>query len=214
MKLTVTIARQLGCGGSEVGQRIATALGVRCIDREIVSRTAQQLELSEREVATREERVSSFWERMLSGFAVAAPEGSYLSPPFQTASDQEIFEYETEVMRGIVRQEDCVIVGRAAAHVLPAHPCMINILLHAPLSFRIRRVMEHYGAPNQAQARVQIEQSDAMRGKCIAQMTGQDWMVAENYHLTIDSSMLPLPELSDFIVDFVRRKLVVEGEAE
>lgn len=207
MKFTVTIARQLGSGGSEVGQAIAAALGVRCIDREIVSRTAQQLDLSEQEVAAREERVSSFWERMLSGFFIGAPEAAYVAPPFQTYSDKEIFQDETEVMKAIAQREDCVIVGRAAVHVLPAHPRMVNILLHAPLSFRIPRVMEAYNLPNEAQARARIERSDVTRGRSIAQMTGHNWSAAENYHLSIDSSTLPLPQLSDFAVEFIRRKL-------
>ncbi len=207
MKLTVTIARQLGSGGSEVGQSIADALGIRCIDREIISRTAQRLELHEQEVTNREERVSSFWERMLTGFIIGAPEAAYIAPPFQTASDRDIFDDETEVMKAIVQKEDCVIVGRAAAHVLPPHSKMVNILLHAPLSFRIPRVMEFYGARNEAQARAQIEQSDAARGKLIAQMTGHNWSAAANYHMCVDSSALPLSEITDLAVDFIQRKL-------
>ena len=190
-------------------ENIATALGVRCIDREIVSHTAQQAGLSEKEVAAREERVSSFWERMLNGLAVSTPEALYVAPPFETHSDRELFESETEVMKAIAQRENCVIVGRGASHILPVHPCTVNLFLHAPMRFRIPRVMEFYSADNEAQARKMIEQSDAMRGKFIAEMTGRNWTAAENYHLCIDSSTLPLPQLSDFIVEFIRRKINV-----
>ncbi len=209
MKFTVTIARQLGSAGSEIGQNLAAQLGVRCIDREIVSHTAQQSGLSEDEVAAREERVASFWERMLVGLSVAAPEAYYVAPPFETHSDRELFESETEVMKAIAQQENCVIVGRGATHILPKNPCTVNLYLHAPLSFRIPRVMKFYGATDETQARDMIRQSDAMREKYIAQMTGRNWTSAENYHLCIDSSSLPMPELCDFLVAFVQRKIKV-----
>jgi hypothetical protein len=64
-----------------------------------------------------------------------------------------------------------------------------------------------YGAPNAAQARTQIERSDAMRGKFVAQMTGLEWLMAENYHLCLDTSTLPLPEISGVIATFVRQML-------
>ncbi len=212
MKITVTIARQLGSGGSEVGERLAQALGVRCLDREIVSRTARHLDLSEQEVAAREERVASFWERMLTGFAgVSAPEAAYIPEPLQTLSDRQIFENETAVMQAIARQENCVIVGRAAAHVLEPHPGLINLFLHAPLSFRVPRVMKLYGAQTEAQARALIEKSDGARQRSIAQMTGRQWAEASSYHLCVDSSVLPLAEISELLTQFVQRRIAATG---
>ncbi|BCM92557.1 cytidylate kinase [Abditibacteriota bacterium] len=208
MKLTVTIARQLGSGGSELGHSLAEALGIRCIDREIISQTAKQFDLQEEELADREERVVSFWERMLSGFVVGAPEAAYVAPPpTQMPSDREIFEAETEVLKKIAAQEGCVIVGRAASHVLTPHPLMLNILLHAPLEFRMARVMQIYGAETPEAARAKIHQSDSMRAKSIAQMTGKNWMAPENYHLCIDTSTLPMPEIAQTLAEFIRRKL-------
>jgi cytidylate kinase len=165
MRTTITIARQLGCGASIIGQSIAQELGIRCIDREIVSQTARQLQIDEEELANREERVSSFWDRILSGMAIVAPEAAYVSAPNPTLTDQEIFASETEVMKGIAAAEDCVIVGRAAAHVLPAHPGMINIYLHAPASFRVPRIREYYDLPDEAAARATLKNSDDMRAK-------------------------------------------------
>lgn len=210
MKLTVTIARQLGSGGSELGHSLAEALGIRCIDREIISQTAQQFDVQEQEVADREERVLPFWERMLSGFVVGAPEAAYVAPPpTQMPSDREIFEAETEVLKSIAAREECVIVGRAASHVLSPHPLMLNVLLYAPLEFRIARVMQVYGVTTPNEARAKIQQSDGMRGKSIAQMTGKDWMAPENYHLCLDSSTLPMAEISQLLTEFVRRRMAL-----
>jgi cytidylate kinase len=206
MRITITIARQLGCGGSIVGQEIADRLNIRCIDREIVSRTAQQFEVEEEEVANREEKVSSFWERVLGGLIIPAPEAAFIPAPSLSPTDREIFASETEVMKSIAQTEDCVIVGRAGAHVLPSHPGMFNIYLHAPLSFRVPRVMEYYGI-NEGQALAKIKRSDETREKFITQVTGRDAADARHYHLCLDSSMLPLAEVADLVSRFVQRRV-------
>jgi cytidylate kinase len=206
MRITVTIARQLGCGGSAIGQYVAAGLKCRCLDREILSQTAQELDIEEQELAVREEKVASFWERMLLGMAAAAPEAPYLEPVHRVITDRDIFENETAVMRKIAAEENCVVVGRGAVHVLPDHPGKVNIFLHAPLAFRIQNFVRCGHAPNEEQARAIIEQSDAARRKFITQMLDKDWSCADNYHLSIDTSTLPQEDIGDLILFYVERK--------
>ncbi len=206
MKFVVTIARQLGCGGSEIGHSLATALGIRCIDREIISETARQFNLREQEIELREERVLPFWERMLTGFVVAAPEAAYVPAPSQMPSDYEVFHAETEVLKSIAARDNCVIVGRAATHILPPSPQKISILLHAPLDFRVARVMEYLDSNDSDLALAKIERSDSMRAKSIVQMTGQNSMAPENYQLCVDTSALPLSQIVSWLADFVTQK--------
>ena len=205
MRITVTLARQFGCGGSYLGQCLADNLQVRCLDREIVSHAARQLAVEEDECAEREERGASFWERMLRGIS-GPPEALYHAPAASPVSDRDLFEAETEVMKAIAAREDCVIVGRVASHVLPPHAGMVNVFLHAPLEFRIPRVIEHYGVADEAQARAMIVRSDESRRRFITQMIGHAWDDATNYHLCLDTSSLPLPEIAGLLTDFVRRK--------
>ena len=206
MRITVTLARQLGCGGSYLGQALADSLQMRCLDREIVSRTAQQLELNEAELAAREERFPSFWERMLRGISASPPEALYQPPLSPAVSDRDLFAAETEVMKQIAAQEDCIIVGRVASHVLPRHPGMINIFLYAPLPFRIQRVLASRQAASDAEAGAIITQSDENRKRFISQMIGTEWDKATHYHLCLDTSDLPLPETAEMLTDFVRRR--------
>jgi cytidylate kinase len=206
MPITVTIARQLGCGGAYLGHRIADVLGIRCLDREIVSQAAQNLTCDETELLEREERGLTFWERMLAGIVVGAPEALYHAPSSPTLTVREVFEAETEVLKQIAGREDCVIVGRAASHVLPTHASMVNLFLHAPMRFRIQRVMEFYDANDESQARAKILRSDESRARFITQMIGRGWDDAKNYHLCLETSSLPLEEIADILTDFVRRK--------
>ena len=212
MRITVTLARQLGCGGSYLGQRLAENLQIRCLDREIVSQTAQQLALDEEELAEREEKVSSFWERMLRGISVSTPEAPYVPQPPPTVTDRDLFTAETEVMKAIAAREDCVIVGRVASHVLPVHAGLVNVFLYAPLGFRVQRVMEREGLTDQAPARALIARSDESRKKFIAQMMGREWGDAKNYHLCLDTSSLPLTDIADVLTDYVRRRIAQSSE--
>ncbi len=206
MKITVTLGRQLGCGGSYLGQCIADSLGIRCLDREIVSKAAESLQVDEADVLLREERGASFWERMLRGITTGPPEAVYLAPVPLSVSDRDLLSAETKVMQEIAAGESVVIVGRIARYVLPPHPGMVNIFLHAPTSFRVGRLIANGLATTEAEAKTLIERSDETRRLYISQMIGKEEYDARAYHLSLDTSALSLPETADLLTDFVRKR--------
>ncbi len=207
-RTTITIARQMGCGGAYVGQIIAAHFGLKYVDREVLRLAAQALGVAESTVEANCERVSTFWERIFGGLTFGAPDTTYVPPPLlRSFSDEELFERQVEALKLIAQQEDCVIIGWGGAFVLPSHPRMVNLYFHAPLRFRIRRLMEIYHLADRRQAVQMIERSDAMRKKYFAQMTGKDWTCADNYHLSIDTSIFPLPELAGKLINFIERKI-------
>ena len=197
----------MGCGGAYVGQIIASHFGLKYVDREVLRLAAQSLGIEESTMEANRERVSSFWERMFGGLTFGPPDTHYVPPPVLSFSDDELFQRQVEALRLIARQEDCVIIGWGGAYVLPHHPRMVNLYFHAPLRFRIRRVMEIYDITDKQQAGRMIERSDTMRKKYFAQMTGKDWACADNYHLSIDTSIFPLPELAGKLINFIERKI-------
>lgn len=206
MRTTVTLGRQLGCGGSYLGQCVADALQIRCLDREILSKAAARLQVDEADVFYREERGASFWERMLRGVTTGPQEALYQPPATLSVTDRDLLAAETKVMQEIAVQEDVVIVGRIAAFVLPPHPGMVSIFLHAPERYRIRRLLEHAQAATEAEARILIARSDETRRQYISQMIGRDEYDARAYHLSLDTSVLPLSETADLLTEFVRRR--------
>ena len=213
MKLVVTVARELGCGGSYVGNRIAQTLGLRYVDREVLKLTAESFEMEEADLEHREERVDSFWDRLAASFTFGVP-GIPEAPPLTAMlTDTDIFQRECEVMARLAAEGDCVVVGRAGALVLPPTPGTINIFLRAPEEFRIQRVMEHYHAATRAQAKEWIRQSDEARDRYVQQMTGHDWHCSRNYHACLDSSLMPLDDLGDLLVEMIRRTVAGREEA-
>jgi cytidylate kinase len=210
MKTTITISRQMGAGGSYIGQIIATHLGFKYVDREVLHLAAQEFGCDDEAIASRAERISSFWERVLSGLTFGTPDSRYNPPPLGAFSDKELFEKQTEILRRIAGKHDCVVIGWAGVYVVPQHPSMFNIFCHAPLSFRTRRLMEIYQDMDQETARLLIKESDAMRERYFAEMTNHDWTCAKNYHLSIDTSLVPLDEIAQTAMAIMKSKGLIK----
>jgi cytidylate kinase len=185
----VTIARQLGSGGTFIGKQVAERLAIKYIDREILQQVAAILHESENNLSDREERLSTFWERMARAFCYGIPEAGYVPPPLRPIPDEELFAVERMIIRKITEDCSAVLVGRAGFHILRDKPNIVNVFIHAPKEFRVRRIMELYNIPDTGQALEMIEDSDRQRMEFVKTMTGQDWTDALNYHLSIDSSI-------------------------
>ena len=211
-RTTITIARQMGCGGAYVGRAIARRLGLGYVDREVLHLAAQSLNVEDAAVEASSEKLTSFWERLLGGLTRLPPESPYTPPPVRTFTDEELFRRQVEALKLIAAREDCVIVGYGGAFVLPRHEGAVNLYFHAPLKFRVKRVMEIYNLSGAHEAGRMIEESDEMRGRYFARMTDVDWTCANNYHLCIDTSIYSLPELAERLIRFVEHKVGVRGE--
>ena len=212
-RTTITIARQMGSGGAYVGQRIAKHFQLRYVDREVLRLAAESLGVDEAAVEANRERLTSIWERIFSPLKLFPPDGPYTPPPARTFTDEELFRRQVAALKLIAAREDCVILGYGAAHVLPAHRRMVNLYFHAPIRFRLRRVMQLYQLTDIADAGRMIRESDEMRRRYFTQMTGKDWSCADNYHLCINTSLFPLEELAERLILFIERKLKADEAA-
>ena len=200
IKTTITISRQMGAGGSYIGQLIAKRLGLKYIDREVLHLAAQEFGCDEETIAARSERVTSFWERVLGGLSFGVPEAKYNPPPLGNFSDRELFEKQTQILKRIASHEDCVVVGWAGVFMLPRHRGMFTVFCHAPKSFRVKRIRSIYQDLTEEKARALIIESDRTREIYFNEMTSHDWTCARNYNLSIDTSLQPLEEIADLIV--------------
>ena len=199
----VTISRQLGSGGSQIGQIVAARLRFHYADREVLELAAKALGMEERELAERDERLSSLWDSLTPAFVVGWPDAQYLPPPIRVVTDDALFATERRVIRTLASSGDCVIVGRGAVHVLRDDPDAIHVFLHAPVEFRVRRTMEVYEVRTEEDALSRIRESDRSRERFLRRMAGFDWTLATNYHLSLDTSRLSLEQTAQVIVDYV-----------
>jgi len=207
IRTTITISRQMGAGGSYIGQIIARKLGLKYIDREVLHLAAQEFGCDEETVAARSERVTSFWERVLGGLSFGGADSHYNPPPLGNFTDRELFEKQTQILKRIASQNDCVVVGWAGVFMLPRHRGAFSVFCHAPRSFRCKRLMSIYENLTEEKARELITESDRTREIYFNEMTNHDWTCARNYNLSIDTSMMPLEEIAELIIRLSKRDL-------
>src|SRR5436190_11148256 len=206
IKTTITISRQMGAGGSYIGQIIAKRLGLKYVDREVLHLAAQEFGCDEETLAARSERISSFWQRILGGLSFGAPDSHYNPPPLGNFSDRELFDKQTQILKRIASQNDCVVVGWAGVYLLPRHRGMFSVFCHAPKSFRVKRMMNIYQDLTEEKARALVVESDRTREIYFSEMTGHDWTCARNYNLSIDTSLQPLEEIAELIIKLCDRQ--------
>jgi CMP/dCMP kinase len=194
----ITISRQLGSGGAYLGQRLALRLNALYLDHEIVRQAAQELKIPEDHVALRDEKVTSRWQTILGSF-IDSSTWSYAPPPLDTLNDKDLYKVESDVITRIANQSSAVIVGRGAYYVLRQHPRCLNVFLHGDLSFRQKRVQDLYrvSAPEAMKLLCSI---DSERANYLRALTGQDWLDARQYHLSLDTSVLGLDKAEDIIL--------------
>ncbi len=203
--VVITIARQLARGGSYIGQSVARHLGFTYIDRQILERAARDLGVEEAEIEHRDGRLQSFWEKTLASFAMGAPIGTYSPPPVRWITDEQLAETSRRLIIELAAKGPCVVLGRGGFFLLRNKPRVLNIMIHAPLEFRVERAMYIYNAPNKSEAMKMIQRSDQDRSSYIRAFTGRDWFDNRNYHLTIDTGTVDFATAEEMIVSLAGR---------
>lgn len=197
----ITISRAFGSGGADVGRILAARLRYRYADRVVLALAARRLGLKEVELSEREERVRSFWDDVRDVFSVG-PVERYTPSPLTAVSDREIFDQERRIMTVLAERHDCVIIGRGSRWVLRDHPRALHVLLHASMRYRTERVMRGLDIRAEEDARRIIEEQDRARNEFRRRMTGEERLLATNYHLCIDTDGLDLERVADLIIAY------------
>jgi cytidylate kinase len=130
---------------------------------------------------------------------------AYDPPPLDTLNDKNLYKVESDIITRIANQRNAIIVGRGGYYVLRQHPRCLSIFLHADIDFRQRRVQELYHVSPQEALKL-ISSIDHDRGSYLRALTGQDWLDARQYHLSLDTGVLGLDKAEDIILDTFRAR--------
>lgn len=181
----ITIAREHGSAGKQVGIAVAKRLGIPFYYKEITALAAQE---------------SGLHKAFISDINANSPKllhDLYLS----TDVIQQAIIAQKQIIKKIAGQGSCVIVGRAADYVLRDHPNLVRIFIYAPEAYRVKKVMEVYG-DSQREAEKNIHHSDDARASYYRGISGLRWGEAHNYDLLIDSS-IGIERCAETICDYV-----------
>jgi cytidylate kinase len=188
-KTAIAISRQMGSGGTYIGYLAARRLGFQYVDREILREASRQLEIDVGVLEGLDQRSSGLVENLIRAFTFGTPD-AHSAPLRKPVYERDLFTVECRIMNEIADRYNAVIVGRAGFYALRDRPRVIRVFVHAPLAFRVRRVMKVQGLTDIRDARTLVEETDRRRAKFIRDMTGADWSDALNYHLCIDASVI------------------------
>ena len=185
--LIITIGREYGSGGHQIGQAVAERLGVKFYDKQIISLAAQKSGLSDEFIANNEQRVRSGLMQNLA--ASAAYSSGFFSGQYLPLSES-IFISQAQVIRDVAATESAVIVGRCADYVLAGRGNTINVFIHADDVHRAVRVSEMTGSTTATEIQRLMAKKDASRHNYYNHYTGKKWGDSHNYHMTLDSGAL------------------------
>lgn len=177
----VTVSREYGSGGREVGRLIAERLGVPCYDAQIINDMAAEEGFSVKYVAANEQKVtSSARETFYRLYAGAVPDQDM-------SQVEQLYHAEQRVIKRLAAQGSCVIVGRLANYILRTHENRLDLFIRANMSDKIEHVMERDHL-NRSAAQAKISKVDHDRAEHCRYFTHREWGDARNYDATMNTS--------------------------
>ena len=203
-RLVITIGRQYGSGGREIGARLAKELGLGFYDKNILRLNSDESGIKESFYHMADEKAGNkLLYRIVKSLA---PElGTPSLGPDLIAADN-LFRFQSEVIRKLAAEEDCVIIGRCADYVLDGFDGLVKVYLYADMDYRVERIKE-LGYYEPKDVKKNIKRIDRERRDYHRYYTGRDWENVENYDLMLNTARLG----TEGAVEAVKRYLRLRG---
>ena len=196
----ITIGRQFGSGGHEVGRRLAAELGLTLYDKELLKMVAQESNICEQVLEDYDEKPTG--SLLYSIVMDIYPSMNYVGNTLH----QQIYQAQYDTIMKLGQKGSCVIVGRAADYILRDNPRLTSVFIHAKDDFRVQRIME-YEHISKDKALDMIARADKKRASFYNFQTEKKWGQAASYNLTVDTSALGI----DGCVTLIRRYLELKN---
>ena len=178
--MLITIGREHGSGGHDIARLLSRELNIPCYDKEIVDEAAAKSPFSK-------EILNNYDEKRVAAFFMPVSHFGGMDGGFQL--NMQVASAQFDAVRSLAKDNQGIFVGRCADYVLRGRPELLRVFVAAPLSFRIRTIMERKHL-TEDQAKKLIREVDKDRASYYRYYTDQSWGEAENYDLVIDSSRL------------------------
>lgn len=207
--VVVTIGRQFGSGGRELGRKLAERLGAKYYDKELLSQAAKHAGMDERLFERSDEREPKFISGIFS-FAFGFNSVNYYTGN-NSISDDSIYRAQSDFIHSLADgDESCVIVGRTADYVLRDHPRVVNIFVHAPEEKCIDRLMARSDDKSltREKARQKARKINKLRAGYYNFYTDKQWGDAASYDLTFDSGRIAIDDIVEIIADYINRRFL------
>ena len=198
----ITISREYGAGGSDLGALLGERLGWRVLDHELIHELALRLECEDAEVEALSEHPPSFFDRLAATAAVTAPESAYHAAPWTTDADR-LAAVTREVLLEAAGHPPLIVVGHGANCLFRDRSDVLRVRVTAPFDVRVRRVLERTGVPP-AQAAAAVRHRDADRQHFLQRYYHTSVTDSCAYDLQINTGTIPLSAAAALVLALVR----------
>ena len=209
MNTIITIGRQFGSGGREIGQKVADYFGIKYYDRDLLTRAAKESGFCEEMIQMHDERpTNSFlYNLVMDTYSFGYNSSSFVDMPIS----HKVFLAQFDTIKKIADEGPCVIVGRCADYALSEYQNCLHIFIHADEKSKIERIMNKYDDINTEQkARDMMIKKDKQRQSYYNYYSSKKWGRADSYDLSINSGILgedgTVKLLVQYIEDFESKR--------
>lgn len=196
----ITIARQFGSGGHQIGRRVAELLGIKVYDKELIMLAAEKSGYHPDVLAKADEKVAG---SLLYTLAIGSSRMGGLSGNYDIPINDKLFISQNEIIQELADTEQCVIVGRCGDYALRNFENKFTVFIYADLPMRLERIMESRGI-SEAEARNLIAKEDKKRSGYYNFYTGQKWGSIERYGASFNTAFLGIEKTAEIIAEIAR----------
>lgn len=200
MNTIITIGRQFGSAGREIGEKVAAHFGIPCYDKELLSRAAKESGFCEEMIESHDERpTNSFlYNLVMDTYSFGYNASSFVDMPIS----HKIFLAQFDTIKMIASEGPCVIVGRCADYALSDYKNCIHLFIYGDEKVKTKRIMEKYNL-SEAKAKDMIVKKDKQRQSYYNYYSSKKWGRADSYDLCINSSLLGIDGTVKLIIQTI-----------
>lgn len=194
-KVVITIGREFGSGGREIGLKLSEKLNIPFYDKELIVPTAEKTKL-EKSIVERYDEKHSF----------PAFSSSNVFDIYQMPMSDRIYIAQADVIRDIAAKGSCIIVGRCADFILDGDPDVFKVFITAPMKDKVERKRNLLQNKSDSEIENHITKIDKKRAKYYTYYTDRTWGKATTYNLCIDSSIMGIDGTVDLIIHAINMR--------
>ena len=200
MNTIITIGRQFGSAGREIGEKVAAYFGIKCYDKELLTRAAKESGFCEEMIQNHDERpTNSFlYNLVMDTYSFGYNSSSFVDMPIS----HKVFLAQFDTIKKIADEGACIIVGRCADYALAGRDNVVNLFIYGDEEVKIARIMEKYGL-TQSKAKDMIIKKDKQRQSYYNYYSSKKWGRADSYDLCINSSVLGIEGTVKLIIQYI-----------
>ena len=199
----ITIGRQYGSAGRQIGRTLAEELGIKCYDKELLERAAKESGLCEELFENHDEKpTNSFlYSLVMDTYSFGYTSSAFSDMPI----NQKVFLAQFETIKKIASEGPCIMIGRCADYALADFDNCLSVFFHADLQTRIRRIAKIYDLTD-AKAKDRIIKTDKKRSSYYNYYTSKRWGDADSYDLCIDSGKFGVDGSVELLLNAIQLK--------